>query len=57
MESGPYRVLRRQTNRLGSGLEARMPALNGGLDEAGRDRLTVRLAVRIVGIAARLAVT
>jgi hypothetical protein len=27
LESGPFRVLRRQTNRLGSGLEARMPAL------------------------------
>jgi len=26
-ESGPLRVLRREANRLGSGLEARMPAL------------------------------
>jgi hypothetical protein len=82
------RVLRREANRLGSGLEARMPALeitaqlliehagpdlqqpvsarggpthllslhkpladnlvDGGFDEAGRDRLTVPLAVRIV---------
>ena len=33
MDSGPFKVLRRQTNRLGSGLEARVPALPQTRDE------------------------